>query len=272
MENEVSGIAKLGIVLIALAILIGLGFGIFQISKSTANSGVNNVQGELDSVSSSAFSTYDQTNITGTMASSAVSDFEGESVAVLIATRAWANCLNDAKAVVGSYSTILDMGSGLNSSFAKTNTEDKGVSLPIVWAYTGKGTTDTYKMYSSEGTEINGAFINYNAILGGCSEVKSEGSEKTITTTNPSGTTEQIASINGDKVYMAYINFDSNCYRCTSGFATGASGKVLFNNIIGNLSKTGRTEYIPSGAKFESYLIKDSSGTNMGVVFEQINT
>ena len=50
MEQEVSSISKLGIVLISLAVLIALGFGIFQISKSVANQGVGDVQQELDGV------------------------------------------------------------------------------------------------------------------------------------------------------------------------------------------------------------------------------
>ena len=258
MESEVSSISKLGIVLIALAILIGLGFGIFQISKSVANDGVGDVQQELDSVSASAFSSYDQTIITGTMAKSAVSDFEGESVAVLIANQAWKNCLGDAEAKVGDYDDIIGSASGMSTAYADDK-DTAGVMLPIVWAYTdGKFTTE-YPMTNADGDKIDGAFINYNAILGGTG------------TTQPSGTTEQTAKFNGESVYMAGIYFDSNCWRCDSGYATSATGKVMFNNIAGNLSKTGRTEYIPSGAKFESYLIKDSSGTNMGVVFEQIN-
>ena len=89
MESEVSGIAKLGIVLIALAVLIGLGFGIFQISKGTANSGITNVQNELDAVNISQFTTYDQAIITGQMVRTALDDFAGEQVAVLIANQAW---------------------------------------------------------------------------------------------------------------------------------------------------------------------------------------
>lgn len=257
MESEVSSISKLGIVLIALAILIGLGFGIFQISKSTANKGVGDVQQELDSVSSSTFSTYDQTNITGTMVKSAVSDFEGESVAVLIANQAWKNCLNDAKAKVGDYDEIVSAASGMSTAYVDS-TETNGTMLPIVWAYKDSKFNEAYPMTAADGTVIDGAFINYNAIIGGTGD------------TQPSGTTTQTAKFNGESVYMAGIYFDSNCWRCDSGFASGSAGKVLFNNIVGNLSKTGRTEYIPSGAKFESYLIKDSSGTNMGVVFEQI--
>lgn len=263
MENEVSGIAKLGIVLIALAVLIGLGFGIFQISKSTANTGVNNVQGELDSVSTSQFTTYDQTTITGTMASSAVADFEGETTAVLIATQAWVNLLNDDQTEPGNGASIaMANGSGFSSSYSEDG--DGGTTLPVVWAYSDKGYTTEYMMTasvesSSGDTITHGSFINYNALLGNSVEGAAGVSDS------------EKCTVNNTEFYMANVYFDNNCFRCVSGFATDASGRVLFNNIVGNLSKTGRTEYIPSGGKFNSFLVKDASGTTVGISMQQIN-
>lgn len=260
MENEVSGIAKLGIVLIALAVLIGLGFGIFQISKSVANDGVGDVQKELDGVATSAFTTYDQKTITGTMASSAVSDFEGESVAILIATQAWINVLEDQDFdAAGDISTTdhYKKFAGIDQSY-----DPAKFGLPVVWTYADKGFLSAYTMSASNGTATEGAFINYNTILGNAASYSAS--------TPPEGCTTQAVTINGTTANMAGIYFDTNCFRVTSGFATDASGKVMSNNITGNLSKTGRVEYIPSGAKFGSYLVKDASGTYMGIALTQL--
>jgi hypothetical protein len=68
---------------------------------------------------------------------------------------------------------------------------------------------------------------------------------------------------------MADIYFDSNCFRCVTGFATTSSGQVVFNNITKTIQKTGATEFIPTGAKFSSFLIKDASGTTMGIAVIQ---
>lgn len=265
MENEVSGIAKLGIVLIALAVLIGLGFGIFQISKSTANSGVNDVQAELDGVATSVFTTYDQQTITGTMVGSALSDFEGENTAVLIATQAWVNMLydfNTSDGTGGAAALAMENGSGFDGTYSDSGST--GTMLPVVWAFTDNGYGTSYVMNSSSPDDTgdattNGAFINYNAILGSTVE-------------DAAGTNDQeTCVINGTSIHMGQIYFDSNCFRCVSGYATDASGRVLFNNIVGNTNKTGRTEYVPSGGKFNSYLVKDASGTTVGVAFQQIN-
>lgn len=282
MEGEVSGLAKLGIVLIALAVLIGLGFGIFQISKGTANTGVNNVQAELDSVSQSQFTTYDQTTITGTMARSAVTDFEGENTAVLIATQAWVNIQENAQgdadtyAKPGSERVLYMKGAGFGEAYlglkqgeepaTTISTEGKDYnSIPVVFSVTidDEGNPNgSGKMVASNGKACNACFINYNAILGN----KESGAAGTMPDTGEckAGFTSSAIEIN-----MGYVYFDSNCYRCTSGFAVDNAGKVVFNNITGNLSKTGRTEFLPTGAKFQSYLVKDASGTPMGIALQQ---
>lgn len=266
MEGEVSGIAKLGIVLIALAVLIGLGFGIFQISKSTANTGVGNVQSELDGVSASTFTAYDQTTITGTMVTSALADFEGETAAILISNRALTDALNSASADVGTeaQAALAAVASGITQSYGDGSTPANTKGCPIIWAYkkpVGSGEpTVALTGKTSGGTTQDLAFINYNTILGA---VKAGA-------TTPAGCTNATFTSGSDAVNMTKMYFDSNCYRSCAAFATGSSGKVLSNNIIGNTSKTGRTEYIPSGAKFESYLIKDNSDTVMGIVLQQV--
>ena len=94
-----------------------------------------------------------------------------------------------------------------------------------------------------------------------------KGDELIVSELDRLGRTKQgIYVENGGSIY-----FDNNCFRTTKGFKT-ESGRVLFNNITGNLSKSGMMEYVSNGARFQSYLIKDDSGTIMGVTFEQINS
>lgn len=267
MESETSGIVRLGIVLIALAVLIGLGFGIFQISKSVANDGISDVQAELNDVSKQKFSSYDQKVINGTMTVTALSDFEGESVAILIANQSWKDIISNSEAKIGELQKIYDNSSGISSTYGSPEPNDEleytGIQLPIIWAYADKELKEPYKMYTSDGKSISGVFINYNAIIGGAPNDKTLGI--------PLGTTEQEVYVNGNLINTAGIYFDNDCWICTSGFATDNTGRMMFNKIVGNLSKSGRTEFIPVGAKFQSYLLKDESGTIMGIVLEQVS-
>lgn len=229
MEKEISNGAMLGIVLIALAAIIGLGFGVFSIAKSTANDGVTGVQENLGAVSNSSFTDYDQKIVTGTQVASCQQNFDGKPYAILIATQA----VKDNTTASG---TIATTASGLDKYPAS--------KPPVAAAYTTKDMTTAMKVFKSADTTATCTltFIEYNALLG-IDTVKS----------------------------FAAVGFDSNCYRTVNGFKTSA-GKIDMNGVTGNLSKSGAIEFLPSGARFQSYLIKDLSGTNMGIAFEQIST
>lgn len=88
MEREISSGAMLGIVLLALAAVIALGFGVFAITKGVANEGTVGVQDSLGSVSSQVFLDYDQKVVSGTQAISGLKTFEGKPYAVLFGTKA----------------------------------------------------------------------------------------------------------------------------------------------------------------------------------------
>jgi len=259
MEKEISSGAMLGIVLIALAAIIGLGFGVFAIAKGTANEGVTQVQENLGAVSQSAYTDYDQKIVTGTQVVSAYQNFEGKNVAVLVMTQATKDkCYDDD--VDGS----LEGGNGVDAAYGNASFEfaDVLVSAGTKGSFsTGEGEnieTWDYDIYpgvtDSKGNAVDTpVFINYNALLGVDAEYQTSGS-KAIYTDSGKG-----------------IYFDTNCWRTTAAFHA-VGGKVQFNNVSGNLSKSGMMEYVPSGARFQAYLIKDVSGTTMGVAFEQIGS
>jgi len=218
MEKEISSGTMLGIVLIALAAIIGIGFGIFSIAKGTANEGVVNVQDNLAQVNASAFTDYDQKVVTGTQVVSAYNNFAGKSYAILIATQAY---------IDNSSATTIP---GLSAA-------------PTVEAYSGDpGTTATVmNVTTSSGTAVPLKFLTYNAVLakdGGTGNAK--------------------------------IYFKDGVYKAISGFNLDTSGRIIFNTVISNLSKPGTVEYVPSSGRFQANLIKDMSGTIMGIAFQQL--
>jgi hypothetical protein len=215
MEKEISSGAMLGIVLIALAAIIGLGFGVFAIAKNTANDGLVQVQDNLAAAGSSVYNDYDQKVITGTQVTSAYKTFEGKSVAVLIATKAH----------------LASQESGQHADHQN-----------VTYVKTDQSTTDAAGVLVDEYT-----MINYNALLA-----------------NAEGYSEGDAS--GD----SGITLKNGTYLATQGFQTDANSNVLFDNVTTGMSKTGNTEYVPSTSRFNANLIKDNSGTILGVAFVQI--
>lgn len=209
MEKEISSGAMLGIVLIALAAIIGLGFGIFAIAKGTANEGVVNVQDTLGQVSASTFNDYDQKIVTGTQVMSAYSNFLGKPYAIVVATQAYIDGLTPVS------------------------------GAPVSVAYAGAvGSATRVTATNSSGASANLGLLNYNAQLG------------------PSGNI---------RIYLS-----NGVYTAASGFDTDAAGKIRFNSVTANLSKTGMVEYVPSSGRFQANLIKDASGTIMGIALQQV--
>ena len=114
--------------------------------------------------------------------------------------------------------------------------------------------TNVDTSYGEDGAKVKLNYINYNSILG-----------------KYTGTGEDGGAVNPTQITRGTLRFDQNCYRWSEGFVS-INGKVQFNNITGNMNKSGMMEYVSSGARYQSYLIKDDSGTILGVAFEQIGT
>lgn len=88
MEKETSSLIALGVILIALAALIGISIGVFGVGKSLANKGENNVISAYDSAEKSKWDEYDSTVITGLVAKNSIKDLINNGNVVLLHTNA----------------------------------------------------------------------------------------------------------------------------------------------------------------------------------------
>lgn len=239
MEKEISSGTMLGIVLIALAAVIGLGFAVFSIAKGVANEGTVGVQDNLEVVSESSFEDYNDKIVTGTQVKSAVQNFSGKSVAILINTTAM----------------------------------DKGVK-----PYTGHSTLQVYPLSVRGKTQVDAPqqkfgkddnigsklttnathyYVNYNALFG----VEYE----------PIESGEGIGGAKIKGTMGGTLELKDGIYNASGvSFALDAStGKVGFDYTVGGFGRTGNCEYIAPTAKFDANLIKDEAGTTIGIIFTQ---
>ena len=150
MEQEISSGTMLGIVLIALAAVIGLGFGVFSIAKGVANEGTVGVQDNLGSVSESAYDDYNDKIVTGTMVKSAFNNFKGKSCAILINTTA----MDKAVAIYTDHAGTIKGYELVNGA-----TKEGGLAGSVATISTG-----TPKAYAKPGTGGH-IYTNYNALL-----------------------------------------------------------------------------------------------------------
>jgi len=58
----------------------------------------------------------------------------------------------------------------------------------------------------------------------------------------------------------------------TQGTFVTTNSTIQYYNQVSNMRKQGTAEFIPTGAKYMSTLIKDSTGSTCGVVFVQTSS
>ena len=236
MEKEISSGTMLGIVLIALAAVIGLGFGVFSIAKGVANEGTVNVQDNLGTVSESAFEDYNDKIVTGTMVKSAVTNFSGKSVGLLINTTA----MDKQVKPYASHQSLQVY------QLSKSGTTEINSATQVLGSAQYLGRTDANSKY----------YVNYNALFGATAETDADG----------------ITTVKWDTNQDGVLKLKDGVYQSDGvSFAVDEqTGKVQYDNSVGGFSRSGNCEYIAPTAKFEANLIKDTSGQTIGIVFTQI--
>lgn len=236
MEKETSSLVSLGIVLIAIAVVITLGFGIFAVGKRLANSGQNDLVSQVDQISTSTFTDLDQQVITGTRLKSTINQLSSGNYSVLLATTAFLNARQ-----------------GENTFSGGLATEDAGTYYSV-W-------TD-YPSNTAKGTEIkNTTFVNYGAILGESSPVGKDG--------NTLKFKEGSIGANQKADEFSIIFKDGN-FIVQKELKTNSAGVAIRCDQKGDISRQGTTMYVADAAQFNSYCVKDVSGNYVGLAFIQI--
>ena len=242
MEKEISSGTMLGIVLIALAAVIGLGFGVFSIAKGVANEGTVGVQDNLAVVSESSFEDYNDKIVTGTQVKSAITTFTGKSVGILVHNTAMDKEVVTYKEHKSTQAYKLATN-GQNDDF----TDESFLSATPI----SGGAKIGSELAASDNAHY---YINYNALFGSTAST----ADGVTTVAQNDGTTGTLMLKDG--VYTA---------SGVSFAVDAASGKVVFDNSLGGFGRTGNCEYIAATAKYDSNLIKDEAGTTIGIVFTQ---
>ena len=251
MEKETSSLVSLGIVLIAIAVVITLGFGIFAVGKRLANNGQNDLVSQVDQINQSTFTDLDQQVITGTRLKGVINTLSSGNYAVLLNTLALRNSyITEAKLAGDLISTIDTAGkSPYSDCFVNSN----------------------YPSADSKGNKAaNTWFVNYNALLG---DARADRSQAVITKDKNNAK----EAFKMDTVTTApakdgfHLMMTNGVFNTEYEFQTDATtGNVLKNIRQSDFNKQGSTMYIADAAQFNSYCIKDSTDNYVGLAFVQI--
>lgn len=256
IEKETSSLVTLGITLIAIAVVITLGFGIFAVGKRLANSGQNDLVAQVDQVNQAVYTDLDQQTITGTRMKGIVTQMSGQNCALLVATTSFLN----------AQAQQATMNGNLASDIA---------NIPFVQVDIGKADANTeFRVKTSQGTELKTPIlVNYNSILKNAVYGGTNGAKLKVTASGATldGVAAYDVNAETDKtsgMASQTIQFKDGTFTTKQEYLTKSSRVSKYENKA-DLTSAGKTMFISDGAKFETYVLKDTAGNYVGLVFFQ---
>lgn len=220
MSEDVSATMRVGITVILVAALVATVLNLMVMSNSLLSGGQTTLQSGIDSVSTQEFASYDNTKVSGTQVSTALSLFQGRDVAILIQTKAFAEAADGGADKAINYGAIV-------TKDGKSSTPS---NMPAKQTY-ASGTSSTYLTPQAKTAYI----VNF--------------SDTDVANT-------AIVRKAGAANYEGYLH--------------NSNGLVDSSYDIIGTTELGNSAYLLSSSRFSSVLIKDPTGSIIGIFFKQL--
>lgn len=222
MSEDVSATMRVGITVILVAALVATVLNLMVMSNSLLSGGQTTLQSGIDSVSTQEFASYDNTKVSGTQVSTALSLFQGRDVAILIQTKAFAEAADGGADKAINYGAILTRD-------GKSSTPS---NMPAKQTY-ASGTSSTYLTAQAKTAYV----VNFSD-------------------TDTNGANTAIVRRAGAANYEGHLH--------------NSNGLVDASYDIIGTTELGNSAYLLSSSRFSSVLIKDPTGSIIGIFFKQL--
>lgn len=220
MSEDVSATMRVGITVILVAALVATVLNLMVMSNSLLSGGQTTLQSGIDSVSTQEFASYDNTKVSGTQVSTALSLFQGRDVAILIQTKAFAEAADGGADKAINYGAIL----------TKDGKSSNPGNMPAKQTY-ASGTSSTYLTLQAKTAYI----VNFS---------------------DTDAANTAIVRKAGAANYEGYLH--------------NRNGLVDSSYDIIGTTELGNSAYLLSSSRFSSVLIKDPTGSIIGIFFKQL--
>lgn len=220
MSEDVSATMRVGITVILVAALVATVLNLMVMSNSLLSGGQTTLQSGIDSVSTQEFAAYDNTKVSGTQVSTALSLFQGRDVAILIQTKAFAEAADGGADKAINYGAILTRDG--NSSSPS--------NMPAKQTY-ASGTKSTYLTQQAKTAYV----VNF-----------ADDNVKNTAIIRKAGA----------------ANYE--------GYLHNSNGLIDSSYDIIGTTELGNSAYLLSSSRFSSVLIKDPTGSIIGIFFRQL--
>lgn len=220
MSEDVSATMRVGITVILVAALVATVLNLMVMSNSLLSGGQTTLQSGIDSVSTQEFASYDNTKVSGTQVSTALSLFQGRDVAILIQTKAFAEAADGGADKAINYGAIL----------TKDGKSSSPSNMPAKQTY-ASGTSSTYLTPQAKTAYV----VNF---------------------ADTDAANTAIVRKAGAANYEGYLH--------------NSNGLVDASYDIIGTTELGNSAYLLSSSRFSSVLIKDPTGSIIGIFFKQL--
>lgn len=278
MSEDVSATMRVGITVILVAALVAVVLNLMVMSNSLLNNGQTTLQSGIDSVSAQEFAVYDNTKVSGTQVATAMSLFSGRDVAIVIQTKAFRE--NNSHVGSNQAGTALNYGALLTGDGNSSTSSN----FPIAFKVNDMSANLTFATTGNTTGAIKGGPMNFNNTS--YKEQHNPGDIAKIAIPGDSGNTNiNVTTFLTSQAKTAWVVTYSASEvaggRCAMYRTAGASfwtGQLHNTNglVDGNYDVIGTTElgndaYLLSSSRFSSVLIKDQTGSIIGIFFQQLN-
>ena len=220
MSEDVSATMRVGITVILVAALVATVLNLMVMSNSLLSGGQTTLQSGIDSVSTQEFASYDNTKVSGTQVSTALSLFQGRDIAIIIQTKAFAEAADGGADKAINYGAIL----------TKDGKSSSPSNMPAKQTY-ASGTSSTYLTPQAKTAYI----VNFS---------------------DTDAANTAIVRKAGAANYEGYLH--------------NSNGLVDSSYDIIGTTELGNAAYLLSSSRFSSVLIKDPTGSIIGIFFKQL--
>lgn len=288
MSEDVSATMRVGITVILVAALVATVLNLMVMSNSLLTGGQTTLQSGIDSVSQQEFAAYNNSKVSGTQVNTAINLFQGRDIAICIQTKTFKDLVcpgaDQGSGYFMNYGAILSCNNSTSKKPAGWTTKvvDGNITTSINASAAGKDgaicamedVSGTIKYTDSKGTAIASYTKEKYPFTTG------------ISTLSPAPTTVSISGATVGNYYIAglgksttqnYAVLDEIGYLEQKQGAPNftallwdSNGIVQSNNNIVGCSTLGNPQYLLSSARFQSVLIKDATGSIIGIAFYQI--
>lgn len=279
MSEDVSATMRVGITVILVAALVAVVLNLMVMSNSLLSNGQTTLQSGIDSVSAQEFATYDNAKVSGTQVATAMNLFSGRDVAIVIQTKAFRenNSFGGSNTVgiAMNYGALLcaDGNSSTVSNFpVGFKVDDAGADLKFATTVSNgfKGQAistigaSSYQTYNPSGSFCT---ITLNPATGSALTKKINPTTFITTQAKTAFLVTYSQSEVGPGACALYRTAGSSFW---TGQLHNTNGLVDGNYDVIGTTELGNDAYLLSSSRFSSVLIKDQTGSIIGIFFQQL--